>query len=98
MSEAWRPIADRKQRDRDARIPPDWRLKSVPPSVITNVLSIPHTCGILSKQELDITEKYDATSLAQAIAERKLKSVDVTRAFCKRAAIAQQLVRVTEIA
>ncbi|KAI9726355.1 MAG: hypothetical protein M1828_001629 [Chrysothrix sp. TS-e1954] len=90
MPEIWQPIAARKQRERDACIPPAWRLKSLP-TQSTNVTSIPRTCGILTKEELDITEQYDATSLARAIAERQLQCVDVTRAYCKRAAIAQQL-------
>ncbi|KAF4998732.1 hypothetical protein FGRMN_3058 [Fusarium graminum] len=56
-----------------------------------DVTGIPRSCGILSKRELDITENYDATSLAAAIASRKFTSVAVVTAFCKRAMIAHQL-------
>jgi Asp-tRNA(Asn)/Glu-tRNA(Gln) amidotransferase A subunit family amidase len=56
-----------------------------------DVRSIPRTCGILNSKELEITEKYDATSLAQAIRSKSLTAEDVTTAFCKRAAIAQQV-------
>lgn len=56
-----------------------------------NVTDIPRTCGILSKEEISITEDYDAIALAEAIAERKLTAVQVAKAFCKRAAIAHQL-------
>ncbi|KAM0559871.1 hypothetical protein ACHAPJ_003819 [Fusarium lateritium] len=56
-----------------------------------NVTDIPGACGILSSEELAITEDYDAVSLLEAIANRKHTSVAVARAFCKRAIIAHQL-------
>lgn len=56
-----------------------------------NVTSIPRSCGLLSAEEIEITEKYDAVSLTKAIAESKLTSVDVVKAFAKRAVIAHQL-------
>lgn len=37
----------------------------------------------MTEKEVDITENYDATALAQALRERKLTCVDVTTAFCK---------------
>jgi hypothetical protein len=37
----------------------------------------------LTHEELNITEKYDASALAEAIRSRNLKCVDVARAFCK---------------
>lgn len=57
----------------------------------TNVSNIPSTCGILSAEEIDITEKYDAVSLLEAIANRKYTAVAVATAFCKRSIIAHQL-------
>ncbi|KAF7190849.1 putative amidase [Pseudocercospora fuligena] len=57
----------------------------------TDVTGIPATCGILTEKELSITEDYDATSLADAIASKQLTAVEVAKAFCKRAAIAHQL-------
>jgi amidase len=83
MPEHWQPIAKRKQEQRDSRIPKQWRLQIPPADDVVNVLDIPRTCGILTPHEIDITENYDATALAQAIASKKLKCVDVTRAFCK---------------
>lgn len=79
----WQEISKRKQAQRDALIPTEWRLKPLPGPETLNVTSIPRTCGILSPQELDITENYDATALAKAIADRKLKCIDVTIAYCK---------------
>jgi Asp-tRNA(Asn)/Glu-tRNA(Gln) amidotransferase A subunit family amidase len=87
----WKPIARRKQAERESRIPKPWRLASPPSSNILDVRSIPRTSGILSPEELEITESHDATSLAQAISSGSLTAEQVTIAFCKRAAIAQQV-------
>lgn len=57
----------------------------------TNVLGIPGRCGILNKQELNITENCDATALLENLASGQFTAVEVTTAFSKRAAIAQQL-------
>ena len=56
-----------------------------------NVTSIPTTCGILGDEEVEITEKYDAVGLANAIATRKYTAVTVAKAFSKRAIICHQL-------
>lgn len=91
-------IAKEKQAARDALIPSEWKLQQLPSPSTLNVTSIPRECGILTDNELRITEDYDATSLAEAMATRKLTSLEVTTAYCKRAAIAQQLTNcLTEI-
>jgi len=84
-------IRHRKQAERQSRIPKQWLLTSLPSTSTLDVRSIPRTCGILTSQEIDITENHDATSLAQAIQSRALTAEAVTVAFCKRAAIAQQV-------
>lgn len=95
---AWKDIARRKQAERTSRIPSEWLLKSPPSSTTLDVRDIPRTSGILTSRELEITENHDATSLAEAIRFRKYTSEEVTIAFCKRAAIAQQLTNcLTEI-
>lgn len=91
---AYLSIACRKQAQRAAAIPPEWRLKILPPASQTNVLETPRTCGILTAEELAITENHDATDLVDLLASGKLSSESVTRAFCKRAAVAQQVVSV----
>ncbi|KAI7295452.1 general amidase-like protein, partial [Hortaea werneckii] len=100
MPDTWRDIAARKQRERANRIPAQWKFPSsqIPAESRTNVLSVPRECGLLSDQELNITEDYDASALVVALTSGKLKAVDVTTAFCKRAAIAHQLTNcLTEI-
>lgn len=94
----WQLIARRKQEERNARIPSSWRLASLPGAHVTNYTDIPRKCGLFTAEELRITEDFDAVGLAEAIRDRKLTCVEVARAFCKRAAIAQQLTNcLTEI-
>ncbi|KAL3954324.1 hypothetical protein ACCO45_012280 [Purpureocillium lilacinum] len=75
-----------------AKVPEALRLPqgliSNPPK---NVTAVPRECGILSPGEVEITETYDATALAAAIASKKLTAVAVATAFAKRAIIAHQL-------
>jgi len=80
-----------------AKIPEAWRLPEkyshllADPTSSKSVLHVPGECEILTPAELKITEEYTAISLAAALAKRELNAVDVTTAFCKRAAVAQQL-------
>lgn len=75
-----------------SKVPQELRL---PPSIIENppknVTGVPRECGLLTAREIEITEKYDAFALAQAIAAKQLTSVEVAIAFSKRAIIAHQL-------
>ena len=89
MSETWKSIAAKKQEERDSRIPKEWRLKTST-SDGDNLLQLPSTCGILTDQELKITEQYDATGLLSELAQGNFKAEQVVRAFAKRAAICQQ--------
>ncbi|KAF2799408.1 amidase [Melanomma pulvis-pyrius CBS 109.77] len=57
----------------------------------TNVSEIPRNCGILTPEEIKITENFDATGLAEALARRQYTAVAVATAFAKRAIIAHQL-------
>lgn len=87
----WRSIAVRKQQQLKDRIPDEWRLKASQLLIKDNNVLDVSKFGILTDAELKITESYDATSLLGELAIGKLKSEDVVRAFCKRAALAQQL-------
>lgn len=85
----WETLAAKKRASVLDAIPPEWRLKEVP--VGDSVMSVPRDSGILSPEELTITES-SASDLVRALASGKLTSVAVTTAFCKRAALAQQTV------
>lgn len=90
-SRPWQEIASEQQRLRDSQISKGWILESLPTESVANVMNAPYTCGLMTKKELALTEK-DATDLLAMMARGELKSHDLTSAFCKRAAIAQQLV------
>ncbi|KAF3913253.1 Acetamidase [Arthrobotrys entomopaga] len=95
---AYLDIAKRKQAEQQSRIPKEWKLKSLLDDNITDVRYIAKECGILSTREIEITEIYDAVELAEKIRKRIYSCHEVTLAFCKRAAIAQQLLNcLTEI-
>ncbi|KAL9056650.1 MAG: hypothetical protein Q9162_002821 [Coniocarpon cinnabarinum] len=94
----WQDIATQKQAQRDALLPKEWRLAELPGPDVLDVTSIPARSGILNADEVAITENFDAVALAELIRKRKLSAYAVTLAFCKRAAIAQQLTNcLTEI-
>lgn len=95
QQQPWELLASNKRAEAQEKIPTDWRLS---PEYLTgtadsdvNVLDVPRRCGILSAKELEITEEYDAISLAEAVQSGSLDAKSVAIAFCKRAAIAQQL-------
>lgn len=96
--EPWREIAARKKAEQQARIPQAWLLPDSTDLNQNNILQVPHQCGILTEIELQITEDFDATELVDELANGNLTSEAVATAFCKRAAIAQQLTNcLTEI-
>ncbi|KAE8357299.1 amidase signature domain-containing protein [Aspergillus caelatus] len=74
------------------KIPSEYRLSQKllanPPN---DVSGIPASCGILSAEEREITETYDAVGLAEAIANRKFTALAVVMAYLKRSIIAHQL-------
>lgn len=93
----WQEIAAAKKVEQFSRIPKEWVL---PDSILVTVLvtdvvdlrPIASVSGILSDRELEITgETYDATALLAKIADGTYTSVEVVTAFCKRAAVAQQV-------
>ncbi|OAG38195.1 hypothetical protein AYO21_07528 [Fonsecaea monophora] len=93
---AYLDISRRKLAERDSKIPPEWKISL--PEDDDNLLHLPRSCSLLSPRELEITEEYDSVGLLEKIHAREYTSVEVTRAFCKRAAIAQQALNcLTEI-
>jgi amidase len=94
----WRVVVTKKRAQLDAQVPAEWRLSetflaSIPASGRLLEDDVVRHSGILTDAELDITEKYSATELLPKLACGDVSSLQVTTAFCKRAAIANQLVR-----
>ncbi|KAF2159074.1 hypothetical protein M409DRAFT_38002 [Zasmidium cellare ATCC 36951] len=92
MSKAYHEVALRAQAGVLDAIPKKWRLPTTHLELAenANVVDVPRTCGILSPEQIAITEQT-ATELLSKLASGKLSSVEVTEAFCARAAIAHQL-------
>ena len=88
----YRSIAAEKQRQRQEKIPKEWLIDAQKYGEATNLLQVPVACGILDEVERQITSDYDATALLEKIRGGVWSAEQVTVAFCKRAAIAHQLV------
>lgn len=92
----WATAAAAKQAARAALIPPAYRL---PPAVIE---SLPRThdlreyvsndCSLLTDRDKEITDLDEASELLRRLREGVYTAIEVTEAFCRRAAVAQQLV------
>lgn len=89
----WQDIAATKKAEQLSRIPKDWIFSGTGlPTDAVDLRPIASLSGILSARELAITsEAYDATTLLAKIADGTFTSVEVVTAFCKRAAVAQQV-------
>jgi amidase len=85
-------VAQIKQKQRQKRIPKAWLL-SQDQLQTHDILSLPEHCGILTTHEFQITQHFDAVDIVNRIASGELSAREVAVAFCKRAAIAQQVVR-----
>jgi hypothetical protein len=91
-------IAQRKQAQLWERIPQQWRLSpsQIPPGMHSpadsvtnvqydrvNVIDIPHSCGLLSSKQIEITENWDIKGLLGQIHSQRLTAREVIEAFCK---------------
>ncbi|KAJ5754645.1 Amidase [Penicillium manginii] len=98
----WQERVVKKQQENFEKIPSTWRI----PNAFWDNFQTPlaehkvdlvqeqaiRKSGILTDRELEITENYTVSSLLSALASGQLTSAEVTLAYCKRAAVAQQLV------
>ncbi|KAH0351003.1 amidase, partial [Aureobasidium melanogenum] len=90
-------ISRAKCEQRDRLIRNEWKI-SKKLALGNNVLEVPKTCGILTDREITITEDNDAVDIVDKIRQQEYTAEEVTVAFCKRAAVAQQLTNcLTEI-
>ncbi|KAH1980998.1 hypothetical protein KXW88_006294 [Aspergillus fumigatus] len=98
----WQHKVAQKQQECLQKIPAEWKI----PESLLSSLQLPlaenrndliqgdavRKAGILTERELQITEQYTVSGLLSALADGRLTSLEVTLAFSKRAAVAQQLV------
>lgn len=66
------------------------KLQGVPEVLPVNCQGLPK--AVLTAREIEITEKYDVIELLKLLREKKLLVQEVTRAFLRRAALAQAAV------
>lgn len=101
-AETWQDKVARKQQQSREAIPKEWLL---PASIMNSLvqplesnpnklleMDIPRKSGLFSERELEITEKYTVGQLLKGLASGDVTSLELTIAFSKRAAVAQQLV------
>ncbi|KAF2153878.1 amidase [Myriangium duriaei CBS 260.36] len=101
ISTPWQERARAKRQRAHATIPQAWLIDSSLLSSLQSPLEkfkhdligsgIVRRSGILTEREIDITENYPVSDLLAKLAAGEFSSLEVTIAFSKRAAIAQQL-------
>ncbi|KAK7984783.1 hypothetical protein PG988_002405 [Apiospora saccharicola] len=91
--QTWEQVAARKRKAVLDSIPAEWIVPEnlMPPESQDDVTTFPETSGWFTAEELAITNS-EALELLPKLASGELKSETVTRAFCKRAAAAHQLI------
>ena len=92
MVNTWEELAAKKRAQLAASLPQEWLVPDdkLPPAEQNDVTTWPATSGWFTPEELAITEST-ATELIPQLASGALSSEAVTRAFCKRAVAAHQL-------
>lgn len=87
---SYQELAAKKRADQLSLIPPEWRL-SPTPSVESSPNALAYLRRILTPSELALTEETDITKLLRKLSSGEISSLELTRAFAKRAALAHQL-------
>lgn len=87
---SWETISREAQAALLELIPACWLLNVKKYRSLEDVTSVPYTSGIMTKDQLSITE-LTASEIVKFIESRELKAVQVVEAFAARAAIAHQL-------
>lgn len=93
MSSKWEQISAKARQKVLDDIPADWKIPEdkLPGGDVLDVTDVAASSGLLSEQELAITDSL-ATGIVANIANGDWKAEEVTVAFCKRAALAHQVV------
>lgn len=88
----WESISAKKRQALAQAIPPEWLIPAdiLPPDDQADVTTFLHESGWFTDRELEILDTPSQKILAE-IASQSWTSEEVTRAFCKAAAAAQQL-------
>jgi len=96
----WQSAVQRKRQENEDKTPQEWLLDQsfieslqCGPTKRVNLIQIKaaQRSGLLTNKEIEITEACTAVVLLEKLRQGSLSALEVTTAFCKRAAIAQQL-------
>ncbi|GES63555.1 general amidase GmdA [Aspergillus terreus] len=88
----WKEAAAAKRQSILDAIPPKWRIKEpIPPPRELRDVTGPYIQQFLTPREIEITET-DAVGIAEKTTSGQWTALEVTEAFCHRAALAHQLV------
>ncbi|KAI8178418.1 Acetamidase [Colletotrichum sp. SAR 10_75] len=94
----WQELVSKKKQQLAGAIPEKWKLDVSLVRELTEAnegrlleLDPARRSGVLDDVELDITESNSAVELVNKMALGRLTAIQVVTAFCKRAAVAQQL-------
>lgn len=100
--ETWEAFVATHREKQEQAIPESWKLSQKKLDQISGAgtpqeghlieLKAAQASGLLSQREMEITESFTARELLTKMRSQSLRAQDVVVAFCKRAAIAQQLV------
>lgn len=90
---SWEEKAAKKRQALRDSIPYEWMIPAdlLPADHVDDVTDFPETSGWFTSEELAITNS-NAVDLLSKLMSGELKAETVTRAFCKRASAAHQLV------
>ncbi|KFY79035.1 hypothetical protein V499_01918 [Pseudogymnoascus sp. VKM F-103] len=91
VAPSWKLVAARRQAEINNAIPTEYLVPLVQLGGLENRIGLPEASGILTHRELEITAR-SATGLLRFLHNGTYTAVEVTTAFCKRAAIAHQAV------
>ena len=90
---SWEAIAEKKRQALKSSIPAEWVIPKdiFPPEDQLDVTTFPKESGFFTGRELEITSTPAQTILSH-ISSGSWTAEEVAKAFCKTAAVAQQLV------
>ncbi|KAK7182854.1 hypothetical protein DPSP01_011982 [Paraphaeosphaeria sporulosa] len=101
MTAPWNELATAHRANQRACINKDWLLS---PELLAQIAGTGQSdegdliarravdkSGLLTDKEIEITERYSVRGLLEEMATGMMSAFEVTQAFCKRAALAQQL-------
>lgn len=87
----WKQAAAKKRDSVLALIPEEWRIPPPPPASSQRNVTGSFVQQYLQQKEIDITES-DAVEIVKKASSGEWTALEITRAFCHRAAVAHQLV------